>query len=313
MGDVSSSDPPATTPSSPLREGLAGFAVDPARGFGAVLVSPGEEGGGSGGSRAVFAVVSPRDRTTIMSAEALTLIQLAGGIDVAAAVFPPDALKRAAFYDEDDEEAEEGGERKGVARATLVGVEVVLSRTDGGNDGGDVEEAFELPPSSPEREAKLSADAPRLLTASRNLPGLAGATEADVLAALRIHADSEGILDRGAFSEVLDSLRRSLAGEGEDSGVAFVATVAVARDGGAALSTRTVELPAFTALALSMRHKVAVTVSEECAESSVGFGVDELQERFPAFRPMEELEEDAKAVDGFVPEMFFKHKPPEAE
>ena len=70
-----------------LSSGIAGFSVDPQLGFCAVLAS-------DSGNRFTYTVVSPIDKARVSSPEALTLVQLAGGLDLGTAILPPDALAR---------------------------------------------------------------------------------------------------------------------------------------------------------------------------------------------------------------------------
>ena len=108
--------PAAAPPPAAVRAGLAGFSVDAARGFVAVLV-------GADGTRATTALVSPRDRDRVESLEALCLVQLAGGIDIGGALFPPNALLRA-VRDEAADDAERAAlDSLGAAELTLVEVE----------------------------------------------------------------------------------------------------------------------------------------------------------------------------------------------
>ena len=94
--------PPLTT----MRHGISGFAVDPGLGFVCVLHHDNENDGVDGPHRFVHTVISPLDRTTVQSAEALCLVQLAGGLDLGAVVFPPDTLARLIKRELDDDDGD---------------------------------------------------------------------------------------------------------------------------------------------------------------------------------------------------------------
>mmetsp|Transcript_1695 Transcript_1695/g.1898 ORF Transcript_1695/g.1898 Transcript_1695/m.1898 type:complete len:141 (-) Transcript_1695:105-527(-) len=137
---------------------------------------------------------------------------------------------------------------------------------------------------------------------------------------MQVHTNAEGMLDRVAFSEVLDTLRRheSVGGSSGDGNWKFRLTASIDKEGDDCPSTLIdFSATAFESIGLALRYKVKVAVSDDCwREEGSGLtfdGVNQVVERFPYFRPVQELKEDAKIMDGLIPSMFFKEKPPENE
>ena len=60
----------------------------------------------------------------------------------------------------------------------------------------------------------------------------------------------------------------------------------------------------FRVLGLAMRHKISIQVESECLEMDG----EDLLKLYPAFRPVHELLQDAKVMDGFIPSMFEEAK-----
>lgn len=112
-----------------LQSGISGFAIDSQLGFVCILSPDGKQGDDgdddeeeeednkdnvcSSRERFTFVTVSPLDTDNLSSPEALCLIQLAGGLDLGAAVFPPETLasivrnELVLRCDDDDEEENE--------------------------------------------------------------------------------------------------------------------------------------------------------------------------------------------------------------
>mmetsp|Transcript_1694 Transcript_1694/g.1896 ORF Transcript_1694/g.1896 Transcript_1694/m.1896 type:complete len:141 (-) Transcript_1694:105-527(-) len=137
---------------------------------------------------------------------------------------------------------------------------------------------------------------------------------------MQVHTNAEGMLDRVAFSEVLDTLRRheSVGGSSGDGNWKFRLTASIDKEGDDCPSTLIdFSATAFESIGLALRYKVKVAVSDDCwREEGSGLtfdGVNQVVERFPYFRPVQELKEDAKIMDGLIPSMFFKEKPLENE
>lgn len=348
-GPGGSGEGPPPEEEGPLEPGLAGFAVDPALGFVAVLAEgygDGGDGDGDGNGagaafrRWTYAVASPTDRERVGSAEALTLVQLAGGIDVGAAVLPPGALL-AAVRDElgDEEDGEDAGDGPVVA-ARLVGIRAVPGGEPGPGPGpgrggqGQPPQPFPSPPpSSAERDGRIASDAPRLLESIRNLPGLAGVTTAAVGDAMLLHADEAGGVGREEFAAVLAELRSGKAGtagggsRGVPPGAAFELRAETRREGGAVGPVvRWRATGGFQALGLALRYRVPIEVDGDCFEggggrdgggtttttepvAAHGTGTAELLERFPAFRSRRTLREDAEP-DALSAGLFYKKEAP---
>jgi len=321
-------DDDSDTPGSNERKidpGLAGFAVDPELGFVAIVAAD-NDGEANDDNRQehlqwFYSVVSPQDKTQLMAAESLTLVQLAGDIDVGAAVLPPEALLRIVreeVLDEEDEDEEV--DESEIVKATLAYAEAV-PRVMIGTKAIDGAAGDQNAESSPERDARISQDAPKLFGTLRKLPGLAEATEQSVQSAMVMHASEDGSVDRAAFTQILDTLRRNVnAGARQElAGVDFALTVQIQRENGKQGLVRVRSPSTFHALGLAMRYKASIVISQGCfdadtsdASSFGGCGRDELLGRFPAFRPIHELKKDAEAVDGFIANMFYKENPPRA-
>lgn len=327
MGSSSSNteegeEPPELFVSPSISEnasGLVGFAVDSTCGFVGVL----QFRDSSSSSSFAYVVVNAEDRQFLGSAEALCLVQLAGGMDLGAAVFSPDTLVRLVHEQMSSSSSSSPGDDKEDARVvddlrkqiSLLAIRVVIppGTTTATTNTNTMEEKEESPNDDPARASAIADGAPRVLPAVRRLPGLSRVTEEDVVAAMRRHADSNGGLDRTAFMDLLDTLRRGTPTTGGGVGPTLTLTVSVqSNDGSGGLTL--VDVPGvtpFEGLALSLRYGIVVTVTKE--EESVGDDslwilndTKALLTRFPRFRPLRELEEDAKVMDGFIPSMFFK-------
>jgi hypothetical protein len=261
------------------KPGISGFAVDNKLGFVVVMV---------GGDRATYAVVSPKDKKQVRSAEALCLVQLAGGLDLGTPVLPPDILARL-VADETGQSARELRQQVKLKRVDVLANE--MEKVE--------EEKPETPPAiemTEERQANIEVQAPKVFAAINKLSGLTDATLEQVVEAMKLFADESGKLDRPAFTSLLDSIRRAL-NETKPSKVKFMLTVA--------LNDMELKIPApspVVAVGLALRYNVDVVVSKECQIE--GFDIVEISSRFPAFRPIKELEEDARIMDGFIPSMF---------
>lgn len=321
----------------PLKEGIAGFAVDPDLGFVCILAPMSEE---ENYDKFSYVIISPTDTEKLSSAEALCLVQLSGGLDLGAAVFPPETLAKIVanemiLQSDDDEEEEEIDINIEELRAQvrLLGVTALrnekyqasLNQKEMESDES-IKDTFE---SSPEREEKIESSSPQILAAIQKLPGLQEVTLDKTRDALRIHADEYGSLSRQGFSELLDTLRTGrglMAGNGrkrlQDQPLKLRITATISKqsngmDNDLGLSTIEIDhVPAFQAIGLALRYKTPVTISDDCFSHEAEFnGFDEqvmdVYTRFPAFKPIQELVEDAKVMDGFISSMFFKQSAPE--
>jgi hypothetical protein len=294
--------PPAIEPDGliirPSRPGLSGFAVDEELGFVAILTSsdPSKK-------QSTHVVVSPLDRTEVRSAEALCMVQMSGGMDLGTAILPPDCLAQLVVDELEDEEVTVNEIR---AQVSLMEVRAV-SNPDRGTpeSSADSKGVSSRPASTAERDTKLLSDVPKFMTSIQNLPGLAGCcTEDKVLEALKLHAKDDGTLDREGFTAILDCLRRQTSASREKSKVQFELVVSLDDQ-----TLRVIAPTAFQALGLAMRYdkKLQVDLDEYDMDSL------EILSRFPKFRPIEELEEDARLMDRFIPSMFAKTTPPKAD
>ena len=175
------------------------------------------------------------------------------------------------------------------------------------------------------RHKAIQEKLPQILNAVKGLPGLAETTTDQIESAMKRWADEAGALDRSAFSNLLDDLRRqggvtSIASDGSPIAsldpikLMMLVTIGANDDDtdNQTPSILQVDAPSiFLGLALSMRYKVPVVVDERCFELTDKlscFDADEILAQFPLFRPLRELLEDAKAMDGFIPSMYQKAK-----
>jgi hypothetical protein len=278
-----------------LSSGIAGFSVDPQLGFCAVLAS-------DSGNRFTYTVVSPIDKARVSSPEALTLVQLAGGLDLGTAVLPPDALARLTAEERDGSTSTIQDLR---LRISLLGVDC-LPNMDAPRSSTKHQSSYNKTdvPHSPERDQAIQFNAPKVLAPVKNLPGLTDATLDDVVEGMQIHADVSGeILTSLSFSELLQTLRTKNTFMAP-SKVKFELQVSVISGDG--ITEERIPATTFEALGLSLRYKVPLVVSEECLAGKDGYDASQILKRFSAFRPIRELYEDAKVMDGFIPSMYSK-------
>lgn len=296
MGSINDDEESASSPESPLiptlSSGIAGFSVDPQLGFCVVLAS-------DSGNRFTYTVVSPIDKARVSSPEALTLVQLAGGLDLGTAVLPPDTLARLTAEEMD------GTIQDLRPRISLLGVDCLPSmdapRSATKQQSGDSKTDL---PNSLERDQAIQSNAPKILAAVKNLPGLTDATLDDVVEGMQIHADvSGGIVTSQCFSELLLTLRTKNTFMAP-SKVKFELQVSVISGDG--ITEERIPTPALEALGLSLRYKLRLVVPEECLTGEDSYDAGQILKRFPDFRPIRELYEDAKVMDGFIPGMYTK-------
>jgi hypothetical protein len=296
MGSINDEEEFASSPEPPLiptlSSGIAGFSVDPQLGFCAVLAS-------DSGNRFTYIVVSPIDKARVSSPEALTLVQLAGGLDLGTATLPPDTLARLTAEEMD------GTIQDLRPRISLLNVNCLptmdapRSSTKQQSDDNKTDV-----PNSPERDQAIRSNAPKVLAAVKNLPGLTDATLDDMVEGMQIHADVSGeILTSQSFSELLQTLRSKNTFMAP-SKVKFELQVSVIS--GEGITEERIPAPTLEALGLSLRYKVPLVLSEECLTGEDSYDAGQILKRFPAFRPIRELYEDAKIMDGFIPGMYSK-------
>lgn len=303
-----------------FESGLAGFAVDPELGFVSILL--GED---PRPEKFTFAVMSPTDINNVSSAEALCLVQLAGGLDLGAAVLPPEALAR--IVSEALEESEEDTEILPFdsvealrSRVSLLGVIAKTNERYTPNDSQESAKSKEYKKinrttdvaHSAIRDEAIRVSAPKILSAVKNLPGLGKVTLSDILEALKLHSDSDGNLNRDEFSQVLGTLRHQLSRTMiKDQKVKFQLTVSISsdKDDVSELKLLNIEdVPAFLAVALSLRYKVKISVPDDCLSQQDND--QNVMDRFPAFKPIQELVKDAQSISGSISSMFFKQSAP---
>jgi len=297
--------------SSPsFSNGIAGFAVDPKLGFVAVLAEKYRQTDESVTQRAVYAVVAPSDTVRVSSPEALCMVQLSGGLDLGAGVFPPNALALAAV--EETVSNASADEKQALAeklrsRLTLRRVDVVLNE-DYINDLSDNEKDSVTSPSAIRRK-KIDETSEKLMNAVKNVPDLADSTINNVIHAMNIHADSDGEIKKDEFIKILETLRK-MKNNVKPSKIKFVLSMSELQENG--FREIQVSSPIFEALALSMRYKIDIRISEDCLSSfsvaNESLDSNNVLKRFPEYRPIEDLRDEARVMDGFIPTQFFKQK-----
>ena len=310
-----------------LSIGLSGFCLDPDRGFVAILTSMTDD---NNKKKYTAVTVVPDAKpagdgsSRITSPQALTLVQLAGGLDLGTPILPPDALWQTIVRegvdndnddDEDEDDEEDLEEGSPPPLVTLLGMEVVPNED---YDAASAAEKSSPVPTKAEgwteewmqndaRIKSIQERATQVVGAVKGLPGLQAVTLEQVTDAMMYCANQEGALDRQGFSHLLDYMRRlvgvSSSSSEADGKVKFVLNInLVQKDSIKTISVTTID--AFRAIGLSMRHKIQLQVAPECLEEDP----DTILEKFPAFRSIQELWEDAKILDGFIPSMFEKAK-----
>ena len=292
-----------------LKPGIAGFAVDPDLGFVSILVANDDNNDDDQGDNDqagqywIPVVISPLDKDRPKSAEALTCVQLAGGLDLGTAILPPDSLAKLVAEEEGSTNANDNVPLS--IRLSLTQV-TALPNPDA-NDVNIEEEAQEVVATTPEREQAILDALPKVGKAVQSLPGLKESTTNVVLEAMQRFADSNGMVDRTAFSSILDALRVSNTPSMSLASPLFRLEVSIIDGEGISQATVDTTNP-MIALGLAMRYKVTIQVGERDDHKQGGSGVEALLERFPAFRPIQELNEDSRIMEGFIPSMFEKAK-----
>lgn len=276
-----------------LTSGIAGFSIDPDVGFVAILAN--------NDKRWTPVLISTVDKDRVKSPEALTCVQLAGGLDLGTAVFPPDQLAK--LVAEGDNDKVQHLRRRVSLSKVLAVPSIEFSEGDDDNNGlTDVTNNSTQLSSTPERDQMIKYGQNKVFKAIQSLPGLNDVTLDQVFAAMQMHANDEGNVDREAFSNILEYLRNppSLSSSSL-SKVKFELLVNILNDDGVKQKTVFTD-DAMVALGLSMRYKVKVDTSDDCQleEESA------LLERFPVFQSKYELYEEAKLIEGFIPNTFNK-------
>jgi len=265
-----------------LTPGISGFSVDPNIGFVSILAD--------NQKRWTSAVISTVDKDRVKSPEALTCVQLAGGLDLGTTVLPPDALARLMAKYEDD--VKYLRPRISLAKVTAV-PNMNFSESD---DDSPVPNSYTRS-STPERDETIKEGQDKIFKAIQSLPQLDDITLSQVYGAVQLFANDEGKVDREAFTRILEYLRTS--NSLSSSKVNFELVINVISDDSIKKTIIQTE-NAMIALGLAMRYKVKVEVSEKCQLEEE----ETILERFPVFQTTNELYEEAKLMDGFIPNMI---------
>eukprot|EP00980_Cylindrotheca_fusiformis_P013617 scaffold3505_cov98-Cylindrotheca_fusiformis.AAC.5 len=302
-GDEQQKEPITEVPT--LTPGLAGFCLDDELGFVAILSSDGKY-------LATTITLQDRGSDRLVSPEALTMVQLAGGMDLGMAMLPPDALAQmvvSELVDEDDD----GGSPFDKGHLPVVSLNGIRAVPNEDYVTDDTHERETTTPRNADqtlnsdvlndkaRNQAIQQGLPQVCKAIQKLAGLQKVTGEQVEAAMKVYANQEGALDREGFSKMLDKLRRGSSNfvSSREKKVKFVLDVTVVRQD--LIQDLTIDtLDTFRALGLSMRHKLKIQVHPECLEHDNGT----ILVQFPKFRTMEELYEDAKRMEDIIPSMF---------
>jgi hypothetical protein len=277
----------------PLSTGIAGFTIDSELGFCAILAK---------NDKFVPVVVSPTDKDRLVSAEALTMVQLAGGLDLGTAILPPDSLAQLVVDELDDDESTVQTLRPLIS---LSQVTVIPTNNDNANDVNEISMSqATAAATSPERDAAIQEAIPNVWAAVKGLAGLEKVTSDLVAMSMQRFANAQGQVDRQAFTTILDDLRSQQSPKAQST-VQFVLLVNVIR-GDSITQVPALTTDAVQAFGLAMRYKIAVEIDDEVLlwQQNEINDANSILERFPAFRPTLELREDATIMNGFVPGMF---------
>ena len=300
------SDPESYKKKVNIQPGIAGFSVDPELGFVSILATNDDN------PHWIPAVISPVDKDRPKSAEALTCVQLAGGLDLGTPILPPNTLtKLVADHKSEEEDMGANSSNDAPSASTRLSLTKVtaLPNPDANNDKkiSIEEEMKEVVATTPERDQAILDAIPKLEKAVKTLPGLEKSTTEDVTKAVKQFADSKGMVDMTAFSSILDALREANTPSTLLASPLFRLEVSIIDGDGISQATIDTSNP-MVALGLAMRYKVTIDVEDIDGHKQVGKGKDALLERFPVFRPIQELTEDSKIMEGFIPSMFSKAK-----
>jgi len=286
---------------------------------------------------AVPVVVSTSDKDRLTSPEAMTLVQLAGGLDLGTAVLPPDAMMQLVANELEDSDggtddavaSSVAGDLKASLRQSRISLSKVqairnsqLSQEESSTTGHNT--PANLEPTGTRNPAVQESFVDKVHASIKGLPGLQDATREQVEDAIHFHADERGNLDRSAFSNLLQTVRSAISPvAGKSSKVVFVLSCNIIS--GDSIQEMKIETPsAVTAIGLALRNKVGIDVSPELVDrtsvevaseliegaaaaagaAATALPASQILDKFPAFRPLSELREDAKIMDGFIPSMF---------
>jgi len=266
-----------------LTSGISGFSTDLKVGFVAILAN--------NDRRWTSVVISPQDKDRVKSPEALTCVQLAGGLDLGTPILPPDTLAK--LVAKDDDEIQYLRRRVSLSKVTVV------PNADFSESDDDETILNNTPLSTPERDQNIKDGKEKVFKAIQSLPNLDDVTLDQVYDAMQLHTDKEGKVDREAFTNILEYLRQQRKPP-SSSKLQFELLVNILTDDGVKQTTVTTN-KAIIALGLAMRYKVEVHVSDDCTLLE---DENTLLDRFPLFQTKYELYEEAKLMDGFIPNMF---------
>ena len=200
-------------------------------------------------------VINCDDTTVVKSPEALTLLQLLQGIDMATPLLPPDALQLA-YKDLYGDVGSVALTEVHMYPPTdpLIGQRRETgSKFDGGASSVQGEALSLTAVETANREAKIQQRAPDLVKALKHLNVIVDQDRAIDL--LRTYSSVDGDLDRSAFSEALAAARVPANLKPPGSQAAFT-LVAVTDDS----VGKELNVSAFIALSLHLRHKVPVVI-----------------------------------------------------
>jgi len=257
----------------------------------------------------IQAVVSCVDTDVVKSPEALTLLQLMQGIDMATPLLPPDALQRA-YVD--------------VGSVLLSEVHCYppadVRNCGDAMRGSDADlfagKKLEISPEQTERrEAKMQQRAPDLVKALKTVNVVVDLKRA--MGLLRVYSSEEGDLDRNGFADSLAAARVPTNLKLPESLPTFT-LVAVTDDS----VGKEVNVSAFVGLSLHLRHKAPIVVKggrrapgdekdvELSAESwdRYSFDAADVASLYPQWRSIEAIAEEGEAMSKRTVQLFQEAK-----
>jgi len=290
-----------------LQSGISGFSVDPELGFVSILVTNSNNENDDKQQNWIPVVISPVDTDRPKSTEALTCVQLAGGLDLGTAILPPNSLAKLVADNNNEEQGITSTSTSSVKSKARLSLTKVTALPNPDATISIEEETEEIVPTTPERDQAILDALPKVEKAVKTLPGLEQSTTDTVLKAMQRFADEKGAVDRTAFTSILGTVREANSPSSLLASPIFRLEVSIIDGDG--ISQATIDTTnAMIALGLAMRYKVVVGVDDIDGHQQGGIGLDALLERFSEFRPIQELSEDSKVIDGFIPSMFEKAK-----
>ena len=290
-----------------LLPGLAGFAATD-DGFVGILSS--QQNQQQECNNIVPLMITINDSTErVSSPEALCLLQLAAGLDLGTAIFPPNALTQIILDDfmADDDDDEDStvmseGDYKicGTIHMQLIDAsnnydnDCSTSLNDSTTKSPDETVITEQQQDTPERQEAIQQNANKMLPVLKNLPGCTDVTYEQICEGLHMVADSQGTIStRQNFSELLNYLRRggNITQQQQQLVQCQIPIQMLSDD-----TIRHITLPSpFLALALSMRYKYPIQLHEDLLQQ-MGLHDSDLMKQYPTFRSIQDIRQESQGA-----------------